>query len=541
MISKDELILSVAQSCGVSKEIASYFFEVFVNRLSNKLKPGDLLHYHSLGYFHKRNCRIQIEKTADSPTPKSYLIQLILFSSEMKLKNDLSDIHFLKIANLKTLWIDDKEFEKSLKSGDFAPYDERNQLIKSFATKAEVIISSLRLDYDSELVEELIFPSTFDLKFLIKPSQKTNVKKETPSIPKKNEIIDTRDKEKIKESGNDGLPWNYGTKFLDKTKTGAPTINKTKPEFDEQESAVGDKDVTGNVPNIVAKDFQQVKPHLETQREYETVKYTVSKTTGEQTEVSESSNKFTEVKSKTESYRKKDKSRKKKDDRFNKYSSLKYSNQKAFTDRKNFLPIVAIIAFIIISLFIVYIYFIKSGPEPKQKENAVTNIQPPPNLNVIDRDYNIIVSYPYPKLGIRIDMGGFSKNVFEAPELKSESIKEPKNEIKTVSTVAETKKNNEGPPEEKTVKPLEEKKKNDVESKNDENRIFLYKNFYVVYVGTYSTEETANRVADKYFNLGYNAMVENLETREGNQEYKLIVGDFTSEDFAKQFLEKYIK
>ena len=135
MISKDELILNVAQSCGVSKEIASYFFEVFVNRLSNKLKPGDLLHFNNYGYFHKRNCRIQMEKTDDSPTQKSYLIQLVLFSSEMKLRSDLSDIHFLKIPNLKTLWVDDKEFQKSLNAGEFSPSTERNQLIKSFYEK----------------------------------------------------------------------------------------------------------------------------------------------------------------------------------------------------------------------------------------------------------------------------------------------------------------------------------------------------------------------------------------------------------------------
>ncbi len=101
MLSKDELIKSVAQSCGVSVEISSFFFEVFVNRLSNKLKPGELLHFHNFGYFHKRNCRIQIEKTSESPTPKSYLIQLVLYSPDTKIKSDLSDLQFLKIPNLK--------------------------------------------------------------------------------------------------------------------------------------------------------------------------------------------------------------------------------------------------------------------------------------------------------------------------------------------------------------------------------------------------------------------------------------------------------
>jgi hypothetical protein len=73
------------------------------------------------------------------------------------------------------------------------------------------------------------------------------------------------------------------------------------------------------------------------------------------------------------------------------------------------------------------------------------------------------------------------------------------------------------------------------------NRIFLYRNFYVVYVGTYKSEEVADREADKYFDLGYNAFIEVIESRGRGREYKLNVGDFTSEEFARQFEEKYIK
>ena len=76
MLSKDELTRIVAQNCGVTIDVSAFFFEVFVNRLSNKLKPGDLLHFHNHGFFHKRNCRIQIEKTSESPTPKSYLFPI---------------------------------------------------------------------------------------------------------------------------------------------------------------------------------------------------------------------------------------------------------------------------------------------------------------------------------------------------------------------------------------------------------------------------------------------------------------------------------
>jgi nucleoid DNA-binding protein len=568
MISKDELVIGVAQSCGVSVEISSFFFEVFINRLSNKLKPGDLLHFHNFGFFHKRNCRIQIEKTADSPTPKSYLIQLVLFSSELKIRNDLAEIHFLKIPNLKSLWVDDKEFQKSLNAGDFSPYTDRNQLIKSFATKAEVIISSLRKDYDNELVEELIIPLTFDLNFLLKSGQKNKTSKNISSVPLKSENtlpisekavnpsdekLKLKDLQKVKEPVDDGLPWNYGTKFSDKDKIdnlNETVSNKTKQEITESKSApTAGKDLRQDQASQL-NNFQRVTPprpvineSINTPKRSDTVKFSVSHASIEETEKSELSNKFTEVKSKTESFRRGDKYGRSKDGKYDKYSSLKYSNEKAFTARKNFLPIVALVAFIVIALIVVYIYFIEGGKQVEGTNTAILDIKPPPSVNVIDRDYKFIVSYPYPKLENKIEMSGFSDGLFSSSGLKPEIEKETKPEVKTEPIVEKTTKQNEKSDfVAKTEKIPEEIPKTSVENKKaDISRIYLYRNFYVVYIGTYSSEETANREADKYFDLGYNAIVENVETRNGKLEYKLSVGDFTSEDFAKQFQEKYIK
>lgn len=568
MISKDELVIGVARSCGVSVEISSFFFEVFINRMSNKLKPGDLLHFHNFGFFHKRNCRIQIEKTADSPTPKSYLIQLVLFSSELKIRNDLGEIHFLKIPNLKSLWVDDKEFQKSLNAGDFSPYTDRNQLIKSFATKAEVIISSLRKDYDNELVEELIIPLTFDLNFLLKSGQKNRAPKDISSISlnsektgpisekevkSPDEKVKLKDVQKTTEPVDDGLPWNYGTKFSDKDKidnVNEPVSNKTKQEIAGSKStSISGKDLRKDQASQL-KDFQRVSPPrpvinetTNTPKRSETIKFSVSQASIEETEKSESSNKFTEVKSKTESLRRGDKYGKSKYGKYDKYSSLKYSNEKAFTARKNFLPVVALVAFIVIALIVVYIYFIEGGKSVDRTTTATLDIKPPPSINVIDRDYKFIVSYPYPKLENKIEMSGFSDELFSSSELIPETKKETKPDVKAEQIVEKTTKQNEKPDvETKTEKISEQIPKTSVENKKSNiSRIYLYKNFYVVYIGTYSSEETADREADKYFDLGYNAIVENIVSRDGKQEYKLSVGDFTSEDFAKQFQEKYIK
>lgn len=567
MISKDELIKSVAQSCGVSVDISAFFFEVFVNRLSNKLKPGDLLHFQNYGFFHKRNCRIQIDKTSDSPTPKSYLIQLVLFSSEQKINKDLRDIHFLKIANLKTLWIDDKDFQKSLNSGDFAPHTERNQLIKSFATKAEVIISGLRKDYESDLIEELIIPLTFDLNFLIKSGQKSSSsnrssnlklkseqKKSSNDLPDEPKVKDQVKPENVKsnkgdkETTEDGLPWNYGTKFLEKDKVGNSKEvgdSNTKPEFNERKASTKLETDLRKEQSSRLKDFEPVSSHRAAPKKdsnsikgSETVKFSVSQTSSDDNEKSGYMDKFTEVRSKTEPYRQRGDFGKIKGGRYD-----KYSKEKAFTARRNYLPIVAVISFIIIAVIVVYIYFIRGDNNAGANENFLVDIKPADNVNVIERDYEFTVSFPYPKMDDRIEISGFNNDLLVVgepiPEIKKETKPEEKQESKTEKI---TEPNEKPKVEVKTEPPVEEKPIPVAEPKVEKsNRIFLYRNFYVVYIGTYTSEEVADREADKYFDLGYNAFIEVIETRGRGREYKLNVGDFTSEEFARQFEEKYIK
>ena len=575
MLSKEELTRIIAQSCGVTIDVSAFFFEVFVNRLSNKLKPGDLLHFHNHGFFHKRNCRIQIEKTSESPTPKSYLIQLVLFSSSSKIRSDLSDIHFLKIPNLKTLWVDDKDFQKSLNAGDFAPYTERNQLIKSFATKAEVIISSLRKDYDSELVDELTIPLTFDLNFLVKRNQKSSATNESNTKSVNTAGVDDTetatpinrgDKESTKklipvpgtkEAEEERLPWNYGTKFLDKEKSQkVEEINQQNRDSIAIERQNLNRQLRDSRRDQTARlnDFEPVPSHGVLPKDKiksedtKTVKFSVDTNKSASDEPSGQSNKFTEVKSKYESYRLRDDLRKNKKVTQEKYPSIRSSGEKAFTARRNYLPFISIAALIIIVLAVVYIYFFKGESTSSSVDINFAVVKPPPNVNLIERDYDFTVSYPYPKMDEQVELAGINREqLFTSgmtpvvpKEVKTEIKPEVKTEINKVN-ITEA----ENPPvikEEKTTPPVVEEKKPPVkETKELNQRIFLYRGFYVVYIGTYKSEEAADREADKYFDLGYNAIIEVVENRGRGLEYKLNVGDFTSEEFARQFQEKYLK
>ena len=555
MISKDELIKNVAEKCGVPLEISSFFFEVFINRLSNKLKPGEIIQFDSYGYFHKRNCRIHLEKSSDSPAARAYLLQLILFSLETKIKSDFTAVHFLKIPNLKSLWVDDEDFQSSLKAGDFSPHTERDQLIKAFATKAEVILGGLRKDYDSELENELIVPLTLDLNFLIKTGQKSSStsKKDIGEV-NLNINVEKKVADNKEDLSEDGLPWNYGTKFLEKNKVTRPTDDSqtVRPEgrIDPNIHLRKESDISSE-KRAKLNEFEPVRSHLSNEEvqkdspeDVDTIKFILAKSFTNANETSTSKS-FTEVKSKTGARLVKENGKNKKSRTSGRLSEtrLKY---KSYKQSRNNLPLIILFAFIIIAGSAIYYYFFRGNEIEDGFENIVYEVKPPSNVNVIERNYEFAVTYPYPKIEFRNKISGYNPDAFLVAEVKPEIILDKKPEIEPeVKPIVKSEKTDIVKEQPKTT----EKKSTPVEEKQEttpdltvesSNRIFLYKNYYVVYVGSFNSSDAANREADRYFDLGYNAFVEVLERRGGKTVYKLNVGDFTSEEFARQFESKYL-
>jgi len=219
-----------------------------------------------------------------------------------------------------------------------------------------------------------------------------------------------------------------------------------------------------------------------------------------------------------------------------------------FTARRNYLPIVAIAAFVIIVIAVVYIYFLKDESTTASVDIKFALVKPPPSVNLIERNYDFAVTYPYTKMDSKVEMSGINRDNLFASDINPVITNEIKPDITPEVTSENKKENNiktESQPvvkDETSSPPVIEEKKPPVKETNELNsRIFLYRGFYVVYIGTYKSEELADKEADRYFDLGYNAIIEVVENRGRGPEYKLNVGDFTSEEFAKQFLEKYLK
>ncbi len=569
MIGRTDLIKKVAERSGISPEISNYFFEVFINRLSSRLKTGEVLQFSDDGYFQKRNCRVAVEKSADKPTGGSLLVTLILFSSEPEIVIEPKEFYFFKVTDLKTLWEDDQDFLYSIDAGDFSPYLNRSQLINSFATKAEVIISGLNKHY-SVFEEELIIP--FSLNFSSKDSTESKLLFDSHNLygQKANGKVSDKkagDSESPDEEPKDStLPWSFGKKFYDK-KTDQPSAKdvKKKNEADlEKESdslskiinkridsgknidaedaldaAIEESDIEENISKF--REFQPVKSRLAADERNKLTSEEQAKLRSHKADIppqnlaggiSKNVQKFTEVKSKTETYHLQNDIKKLK--KKNKIPDVPLSrtpefgkSYREFSNNRNLIPVIMILAVILIAVAVVYIYFIKDNDEEIIPEKMIVTVSPPPNVKIIERDYELAVTYPYPKVENEIPIEGINPDVFSTQKITEE--KPVKTEQKPVIEKKEETKTEVKPI---TVPEVKEEKK---------SRIFLFNSYYVVYMGTYSSYASADREAEKFFDEGYNAFIETEEIPGKPTKYKLNVGDFTSEQFAREFESKYFK
>lgn len=584
MIGQDELIKKAAESCGISPEISNYFFEVFINRLSSKLKPGEVLQFFNLGFFQKRIVRIPAEKIPGNQTGGSSLLTLILFSDEPEIKVEKKNFYPFRIADLKTLWENNQEINSALQAGDFAPYFTRSHLINSFATKAEVIISGLKKLIDV-YEEEIVLSYSFRIKSDEAADNKANVISSTANPPKKdiektkpaesklqneNKIVS---KEKDKTEGDSSLPWGLGTKFYDKKaeqtqpedfkaksfkhlETGhkahtanLKTVDDSNKKIDAEEAldaAIQESESDESLTKF--KEFQPVKSRLaldDKNKLFDDEQFALrvkkKPDHSEKTESLKTDPKFTAVKSKTEVYHLQNDIKKlKKKQKFVEEpftgSTKEAYKYKSYQVNKNLFPLIFISSLILVGVILIYFYFVAGTNSNSGKEIISLIVEPPENAKIIERDFEFAVTYPYTKTTAEIPIEGINPKVFlteEIPPVKIEEIK-PKKEIEVpvTETKVETK-----PEEKPKVEPKVEPKITEQKS----SRIFLYNNYYVVFVGSYNSYTAADRAAEKYFDEGYNAFIEVEEVPGKPIKYNLNVGDFTSEAFARQFQEKYIK
>lgn len=144
------------------------------------------------------------------------------------------------------------------------------------------------------------------------------------------------------------------------------------------------------------------------------------------------------------------------------------------------------------------------------------------NANIIGRDYGIPVSFPYEKTGM--ELAGVTDSA-----ITDKDVSEIKNKTVEVQQID---------------KPITESSKKSEQFVPSErpvslgNNIYRYGKFYFVQVASFKSNSIAENEAGKYRNKGYNSFVEATEIPGRGIWYRIKVGNFSSLDEAKNFIEK---
>ena len=251
---------------------------------------------------------------------------------------------------------------------------------------------------------------------------------------------------------------------------------------------------------------------------------------------------FTPVKSKSETYQletRKKKKKKKKQFLFKK-DSISLSESKERFDyhrrKRGVLPLAIPLGILIIAIVAVYIYLEKDSIISSEPENVVLKITPPPHVNIIERDFEFAVTYPYSKSEDYNEISGIDPSVFKE-ELKLVE-ENPKVKVKEPDKKVPAEQKSVGKIEEKVESKTETVTKTEISQTITNKNISKYKDYYIVQVAAYKTYETAEVEAEKFRNQGYNAFIEIADLPGRGTWYRIKVGDFTSVKHAEDFLIK---
>jgi cell division septation protein DedD len=185
-----------------------------------------------------------------------------------------------------------------------------------------------------------------------------------------------------------------------------------------------------------------------------------------------------------------------------------------------------LVPIILILAFAAYYFYLqinnKNQAQPEQKALSLKSDK----ANVIQRDFEIPVTYPYPP----------------GNEISKESNKENK-----IPLDVEKKTDNQKPTTVNSKETKTTEKKNNTSLKNRipegmpvslGKNIYRYGNVYVVQVAAFRSNSIAENEAGRYRNKGYNSFVEQVEIPGRGLWYRIRVGNFSSLEEANNFISK---
>ncbi|MFN3694732.1 MAG: SPOR domain-containing protein [Ignavibacterium sp.] len=205
----------------------------------------------------------------------------------------------------------------------------------------------------------------------------------------------------------------------------------------------------------------------------------------------------------------------------------------SYQPKKSRVPLLIVLigSIVIIGMLYFYITQIKNISTKEAEPIAVLKTD---KATLIERDFSVPVSYPYPKKEIEESIETIKQDPVIA-ETKAEQVPSEKQVV--------VKQELKEPVQQKNIadnKTLQQQKETFV-TKPDESfervapNIFKYKDYYVVQVAAFRSNSIAENEAGKFRNKGYNAFVEKAEIQGMGVWFRVRVGNFPTLREAQEF------
>lgn len=584
-MTRAELIRRISKQSGIPDSEMKVFFEIFLKRLTSLLKVGQALLVKDFGYFYFIQGKISksLISALEDVIEQDYEIIEMIYFSKLEIK-DTMDFNGL-LFNIPA--IDEDEFNsvdaafslsfgkplipfKGIAETEFYIPHTGSELRRLIESKVEKTVVNSKITEVSDVLTSVIDLESESFISIIEKYEDESASslleefESDKDISKQiieEEILDLAD---TKVSDDEpkilkpSLHWNFES--FDKVKK----EDERKPKGDESDKIKIDYEKVEAKLKSFEKISESKKETEEKSEKFERVK-DLDKTIDEKVEKTEitfpkkskeefepeflkeepvklkfdrKSSEFIELEPKhkpisrsiaSEKNKKQDKIfTKKKTPDFRLIEEEKQSLRERHKRKSSSItPYIMLIVSIGIIAYGVYYYInnIKGfGKKTVEETEVKFNLD---KMNVVERDFDFPVTYPYPK---RTEAEKDVLTIFdiqkEEPVITKpeEPVKKPVEEKPTETRVETTQNLNSQPPS-GAVKRI------------DVN-IFQYGNVYIVQVAAFRSNSVAENEAGRFRNKGYNAFVERAEVN-GTIWHRVKVGNFTNLDEAKKLAVQF--
>ena len=589
MITKAELVRKLARRSGVPVEEAKLFFEIFLKRAAEMLKPGSAVFIKQYGYFQMKRGKIKnVPGFSEGESEPVYTDLMVFTNDEVK---DDSGLFFNIPLNLPqeshpldsffSLSIGKPVIPlKNVSSGDYLMPPGGLELRRLIDSKVDKLLNEIEVIEDYSNGQEVL---------LIDAAKYDSNQFELSwggSISQSAADASEKEREESNISSNkefENIPWNFGENLskqieeesiLDLTGGDRAAFKDTSEEQNAITNEQEEKGKLKTTPEIVEDDFQEVKsttkdvilPSINIEEQNEKLSWNFENKTESEPqfpEVEEEKNAegFSRIKFKTatqqfnmpdelnlvpesdEEFRLEEiddldsieeehpvrKELPEVENKLDNYDSensdiksFGFPEEAAIPKKKNWLFVFVIAGFLLVVAAGYFIYLNldnilnKKPTGIKASKNKITN-------SIVNRTYEIPVTYPYPK-------GGDTLKSRNQPIVitSSDTTQAIKEELLQAEKKVEIKKT-----EQQVINTSTEQTKNPPEKVKE--FIYKYDNVYFVQMSSWPSRTAAEQEAARYQRAGRTGIVEKAQISGRGTWYRVLAGKFNTLKEAEEF------